>query len=193
MKKYQIILVFLLGLAYVVTSYYDYESVRKEQQAFLSDINISIVDMKKRVIFDSTIIVDANFTFWDMDESSLLKKRKAKKVVVAKSNNDKKLQKEKEVNVNNRIICLEKECWEFLGVLTIGDEMVVTLLSKGQKVKLKTFSVNDMLLEHIRIIGIKGDSLFLKDTKKNKKITLKLFDVDIDKYIPKKSIKEKNE
>ena len=194
MKKYQILLVFIFGLVYTIKSYYDYESVRKEHKSFLSDINISIINIKQRVIFNPDIITDANFTFWDMDESFILKNRKAKKFTeIQKNNTNSQKDKDIDVDVNNRIICLEKECWEFLGVITINDKVIVTLLSQGENVQLKTFNVNDMLLENIMIIGIREDSLFLKDIKKNKKFTLKLFEVDVNKYIPKKSIKEKNE
>jgi hypothetical protein len=195
MTKYKIILVFLSGCFYLLNSYYTYESLRKEQYSFLSDINTSIIDIPKRVIFEPTIISDANFTFWDMKESLILKNRKAKELLDIKkeSKDNKKIGNEKGIDVHNRIICLDQECWELLGIVTINTKTIVTLLSKSKNGKLKTFSVNDMLLEDIKIIGIRGDNLFLKDIKKNKKFSLKLFDIDITKYIPKKSTKGKNE
>lgn len=192
MKKYQFIFIVVVVLLYLLNSYYDYEEIRRTRKAFLSDLNITIVDLPKRLAFDNTLLVDANFTFWDMTESDILKKRKAKDLLLKeKANENSVTKKENSFNLKKRIICLEKQCWEFLGVVTINDKSVVTLLSKENK--LETFHVGDQLLENLTIVEITSEKMLLNNLKKKKKFELKLFDVDMEQYLPKSKKKERNE
>jgi len=193
MKKYQFIFIVVVVLLYLLNSYYNYEKIRRARKAFLSDINISIVDLPKRVAVDNALFVDANFTFWDMKESDTLKKRKKDLLLKEKANEKGVTKKEKDFNLKKRIICLEKQCWEFLGVVTINGKSVVTLLSKGNENKLETFHVGDQLLENLTIIEITSEKMLLNDLKKKKKFELKLFDVDMEHYLPKSKKKERNE
>jgi hypothetical protein len=90
---------------------------------------------------------------------------------------------------------LERECWEFVGIIKVGNRVAVTLLSKRKNSKLETFKIGDYLLENLKIVAIKGDYITLIDTKKGKRFSLRLFDVDISKYRPKRikaNIKELN-
>jgi len=136
--------------------------------------------------------VDANFTFWDMKESDILKRRKEEDLLLnEKANENNMTKKEKNFDIKKRIICLEKQCWEFLGVVTINNKSGVTLLSKENK--LETFHVGDQLLENLTIVEITSEKMLLNDLKKKKKIELKLFDVDMEHYLPKSKKKERNE
>jgi len=191
MKKNQIFLILFILIIYSVWNYYTYESSRTRQQAFLSDLNISVIDMKTYLSIKD-IKTDANHTFWDLEKSDLLLKREEKLALLVKDQNqDKKNNNEAELSLKKRVICLREECWEFFGIVEVNNRPKVTLLSKSQK--LQTFQVHDMLLENIEIIKIRGDELVVKDIKKNKRFSLKLFEVDIMKYLPKSSIKEKND
>jgi len=191
MKKNQIFLILFVLITYSIWNYYTYESSRTRQQAFLSDLNISVIDMKTYLSIKD-IKTDANHTFWDLEKSDLLLKREEKLALLVKDQNqDKKNNNEAELSLKKRVICLREECWEFFGIVEVNNRPKVTLLSKSQK--LQTFQVHDMLLENIEIIKIKGDELVVKDIKKNKRFSLKLFEVDITKYLPKSSIKEKND
>ena len=190
MKKNQILLILFILIIYSVWNYYTYESSRTRQQAFLSDLNISVIDMKTYLSIKD-IKTDANHTFWDLEKSDLLLKREEKLALLAKDQNQDKNNNEAKLSLKKRVICLREECWEFLGIVEVNNRPKVTLLSKSQK--LQTFQVHDMLLENIEIIKIRGDELVVKDIKKNKRFSLKLFEVDIMKYLPKSSIKEKND
>ena len=190
MKKNQIFLILFILNIYSVWNYYTYESSRTRQQAFLSDLNISVIDMKTYLSIKD-IKTDANHTFWDLEKSDLLLKREEKLALLAKDQNQDKNNNEAKLSLKKRVICLREECWEFFGIVEVNNRPKVTLLSKSQK--LQTFQVHDMLLENIEIIKIRGDELVVKDIKKNKRFSLKLFEVDITKYIPKSSIKEKND
>ncbi|CAA6819812.1 MAG: Unknown protein [uncultured Sulfurovum sp.] len=197
MKKYKFILGFFLVLVFLLWSYYDYESLRKDKKAFLSDLNITVIDMNEKLLENNESMYDGNFTLWDMKKSSILESREAKQLLLNDANKSKSdKDKERNLNLKNRVICLEKVCWEFLGIVTINNDVVVTLLSKNtkdKKAKLENFHVNDMLLENVRIIEIKEEGMRLMNLEKNKEINLKLFEVDIEQYRPKKSIKGKNE
>jgi len=191
MKKNQIFLILFIIIPYLVWNYYAYESSRKRQEAFLSDLNISVIDMKAYLSVKH-IKTDANHTFWDLEKSDLLLNREKKLALLAKNQNqDKKNNNEAELSLKKRVICLREECWEFFGIVEINNRPKVTLLSKSNK--LQTFQVHDMLLENIEIINIRGDELVVEDIKKKKRFSLKLFEVDITKYLPKSSIKEKND
>ena len=192
MKKHQVLLILFIIIIYLGWNYYDYESSRKRQQAFLSDLNISVIDMKAYLSVKS-IQTDANHTFWDLEKSSLLLDREKKLKLLTKNQNQnlKKNDDSEEVDLKKRVICLGEECWEFFGIVEINNRPQVTLLSKDKK--LQTFFLNDMLLENIKIIKIRGDELVVEDIKKKKQFSLKLFEVDIHKFLPKKSIKEKND
>jgi len=193
MKKYQIILVLLLPILSLSWAYLDYETLRKNRNVFLSDLNITIIDMQKKLLEKSQSFYDANCTFWEMKSSEILKNREKKQLLEREKNSTNDLKRGKSLNLKNRVICLGKECWEFLGVVTMDNKVTVTLLSKNKASELKTFQLHDMLLENIEIIDIQSDGMNVMNKTTNKKISLKLFEVDIDKYLPKKSIKEKNE
>ena len=191
MKKNQIFLILFIIITYLAWNYYAYESSRKRQQAFLSDLNISVIDMKEYLSIKS-IETDANHTFWDLEKSDILLNREKKLALLAKNQNqDKKNNNDAGVELKKRVICLGEACWEFFGIVEINNRAEVTLLSKDKK--LQTFQVHDMLLENIEIIKIGGDELVVEDIKKKKRFSLKLFEVDITKYLPKASIKEKND
>lgn len=193
MKRYKIILVLLLFLLYFFGKYFDYMKLHKNKNAFLSDFNISIIDMQEKLLEGNQSFYDANFTFWEMRRSKILEKREKELLLARENNKSNALAKEKNLTLTQRVICLGKECWEFLGVLTIDNKTVVTLLSMKKKGKLQNFQLHDMLLKNIEIIDIKSDSMKVIDRKKNKIFNLKLFEIDILKYQPKKNKKEKNE
>lgn len=189
MKKYQILLMLLITILYISWNYYSYESSRKSRQAFLSDFNISVTDMQK-CLSREFIETDVNYTFWDLEKSEALLNREKKMALLSKKKNNAK-SKERELDLKKRVICLGKECWEFLGIVEINNRAEVALLSKDKK--LQTFKVGDILLKNIRIIKIRGDELLLEEIKKRKRFSLKLFEVDSTKYLPKESIKGKND
>ena len=193
MKKNQIIFIILSLFLYLLWSYLSFESLRKDKKAFLSDFNLTIKDMNQMLIEDYNVDATATFTLWDLEKSSILKNRESKIALAIDKNSSKKLINKKNINLKNRTICLEKNCWEFLGVVTSNGETVVTLLSTKPNSRLETFRVNDMLIDNLMIEEIRGEKLLLKDTKEKKEFTLKLFAVDISKYMPKKVKKEENE
>ena len=189
MKKNQIFVTIFIIISYLAWNYYAYESSRKKRQAFLSDLNISVINMKE-YLSTKAIKTDTNCTFWDLKKSNILLDRE-KKLTLSEKSNKKKNPKEAELNLKKRVICLREECWEFFGIVVTDNKPRVTLLSKDKK--LKTFQVDDMLLDGVKIIKIGEDELVIKEIKKHKEFSLKLFEVDIMKYLPKEHIKEKND
>jgi len=187
--RYKIIFVLIFILLYLLNIYIDYIPLNQKRKVYLKDLDISIVDINKTVWVDTNNFFSTSFHDWGLKKSSLLKKRE--KNIKEKSKKDNKLLKIKDKNfdIKNRVVCLDKECWEFMGIIKIGNSLGVTLLSKKKNSKLKTFKVGDLLLNNLKIIDINQETLLLLDMKKNKKISLKLFDVDISKYKPK-NVKE---
>ena len=193
MKKHQFILILSLILLYLLFFYLNYPTP-KDRKVYLSDLNKSIVNLNKKIAIDSENIYPSSYLLWGLKRSKILEKRemktKTKKEIRKKTIKKEKLKKD--IKLVKRTICLEKKCWEFMGVVIIGNKYSVKLLPKEKKSKLETFKVGDSLLEDLMITKIKGESMTLLNKVKNKKITLKLFDVNISQYSPK-TIKEKNE
>jgi hypothetical protein len=189
MKKYQFILTFLVILFYLIGSYFSYSFLRKNIEIKLSDINLTVVNIKKRVSINSKNIYSSTFKLWDLDISKILEERKKELVKQQLSSSDTLALSEKEllsnINSTRRRICLEKECWEFMGIVTVGNRTKVTLLSTDKKPKLKTFSVGDELLEGLTISKLTGDNMIIIHKKDKKKFVLKLFEVNASAYFPK--------
>lgn len=194
MKKYQLILILSLMLLYLVFFYFSY-SMPKQREVYISDLNQTIVNIHQRIAIDSNDIYPSSYLLWGLNKSKLLENREKKelkesnkKVETVKENKS----KEYNVDVKYRTICVEKHCWELVGIMTIDGIQTLTLLSKEKKRKLELFKIGDELLPNIIIEKIKGESMILLNKEKNKEIILKLFDVDLSKYLPKNE-KEKNE
>jgi len=188
MKKYQFILIIFTILIYLLFFYFSYLSVVKERDVYLSDINKSIVNIKERVTVDSELILPSLHTLWGLDKSKLLTKREG---AIEKSKEKKskdlivKEVLENNIDLIKRKICLDKTCWEFMGMVSINNQVEVTLLSSDKKPKLESFSVGDELLEGLIISKIKGDSMTVIHKKDKKVFILKLFEVDASAYLPK--------
>jgi len=163
-----------------------------EREAYLSDLNQSVVNIEDRVVIDTEKIVHSSYSLWGLKRSKLLENRAIK---IEKKLNKTKVKdrpKERNVNVKQRTICVEKRCWEFMGLMSINGIQTLTLLNKEKKSKLELFKVGDELLPKIIIKKIKGESMILQNQENHKKMVLKLFDVNLSQYRPKKS-KEKHE
>ena len=197
MKKYQIILILLAILLYLLKAYFSYNSLRSSKEVRLSDINLTVIDIRKRLFIDSKNFCDSTFKLWDLDISKILEDRKEEDLKMKEllANQNSTLSENKvlaNINASKRKICLEKECWQFMGMITINNKTKVTLLSTDKKPKLETFSVGDELLEGLTITEITGDKMIVVHKKDERKFILKLFEVNASAYFPK-SIKEVNE
>jgi len=198
MKKYQILLMIIATIFYLLWSFFEYESFRKSKEVKLLDMNLTLVDIKKRVDINLEQIYKSNYKLWNLDINKILEERrksekeKHKAEPTQNSFGSLKLEKTANFNLKKRKICLEKKCWEFMGKVTIDNHVKVTLLSTEKKPKLETFSIGDELLNGLFISKIKGDVMIVKDKKKDRKFVLKLFDVNVSAYFPKDR-KESNE
>jgi len=198
MKKYQFSISFIFIFIYLFGLYSEYVSLTKHRKASLHDLQMQTVDMDKLLSVPIDTFHVSSFNEWGIKKSWILEKReKNRKLLEEKMNKDNINSKEiiKNFNLTNRIICLNKTCWEFMGVFKIRNKIRVTLLSKEKKNKLETFKIGDYLLEGLKIKAIKGNTMLLFNEEKNKVLSLKLFDVDISKYYPKEvqNKKEMNE
>jgi hypothetical protein len=196
MKKYQLILILFLVLLYSIFFYFDHLSKVKGREVYLSDLNKSIIDIAQRITIDIEMIYPSSYTVWGLNQSKLLKERE-NKIDENREQTSKKILNEnlleKNVNLSKRVICIDRRCWEFMGVIKLGNQISVTLLSKDKKPKLKTVKVGDELLEGLIICNIKGDSMTVEHIEKKERFTLKLFDIDIKPYLPKKTLKDNHE
>lgn len=188
MKKYQFSISFIFIFIYLLLLYSEYASLHKYRKASLHDLQMQTVDMDKLLSVPLDTFYASSFHEWGIKKSWLLEKREKNRKLLeekmSKVNLDSK-EMVKNFNLTNRIICLNKICWEFMGIIKIKNQIRVTLLSKEKKSKLETFKIGDYLLEGLKIKAIKGDTMLLFDEEKNKVFSLKLFDVDVSKYYPK--------
>jgi len=201
MKKYQIVFALFVWLFFLLSFYLETASSEKNSKVYLEDLNRSVINFQELLSVPSDKIYANNFKLWDMQMSNLLKDRNTQRL---KDKNNKHLKedelkgknmdnfKEQNLNVKYRTICVEKKCWQLMGIMSINGVKSLTLLSKEKKRKLQLFNLGDELLPKIIIKNIKGESMILLNKEKNKEIVLKLFDVDMSQYLPR-IIKEKNE
>ena len=195
MKKYQIIFALVVWLFFLLSFYLETASSQKNSKVYLEDLNRSVTNFQELLSVPSNKIHANDFKLWDMKISKLLEERGNKRLEEDK----KKLKstevnkpKEQNLNVKYRTICVEKKCWQLMGIMSINGVKTLTLLTKEKKTKLQIFKVGEELLPKIIIKDIKGESMILLNKEKNKEIILKLFDVNMSQYLPK-IIKEKNE
>jgi len=195
MKKYQIIFALVVWLFFLLSFYLETASSQKNSKVYLEDLNRSVTNFQELLFIPSEKIYANDFKLWDMKISKLLEDRGNKRL----KEDEKKLKskevnktKEQNIKVKYRTICVEKKCWELMGIMSINGVKTLTLLTKEKKTKLQIFKVGEELLPKILIKDIKGESMILLNKEKNREIVLKLFDVDISQYTPK-IIKEKNE
>ena len=198
MKKYQILLTFLLIIGYLLVAYLEYESYRDSKESKLSDANLSVINIKEKISINSNNLYDSNFKLWDLEINKILQDREKKEHELTLqqlknsrfNTNGNSLKEEfiSNIDLTRRKICLDKKCWKFMGLLTIGNKREVTLLSVEEKPKLETLSVGDALLEELIISEIRGDRMIVVHKKDKRKFTLKLFDVDASEYLPKEKV-----
>ena len=195
MKKYQTVFILSVWLFFLLSFYLKTEPSQKNSKVYLEDLNRSVINFKEFLFIPTKKIYANDFKLWDMKISKLLKEREAKHL----KKDEKKLKnrevdksKEQNLNVKYRTICVEKKCWQLMGIMSINGVKTLTLLSKEKKRKLQIFKVGEELLPKILIKDIKGESMILLNKEKNREIVLKLFDVNMSQYLPK-IIKEKNE
>lgn len=193
MKKYPLILILSLTFLYLLHFYFKQISMVKDREAYLSDLNQTIIDIDKYTIINVKKIYPSSYRLWGLSKSKLLKEREQK--IEKKEDKVKMVDKKKlneNINLIKRKICLNKKCWEFMGMVTINNKMQVTLLSTDKKSKLESFRVGDELLDNLIISQIQGDTMTIIHKKDKKAFILKLFEVNTSAYSPK-NIKEINE
>ncbi len=195
MKKYQTIFTLVVWLFFLLSFYLETASSQKNSKIYLEDLNRSVTNFQELLFIPAEKIHANDFKLWDMKISKLLEERENKRL----KEDEKKLKntevdksKKQNLNVKYRTICVEKKCWQLMGIMSINGVKTLTLLSKEKKTKLQIFKVGEELLPKILIKDIKGESMILLNKEKNREISLKLFDVNMSQYLPK-IIKEKNE
>lgn len=185
MSRYRFFLSFILISFYLIGLYFDTIAFKKIREAKLQDLNTKIVEIQNILTASTEDFHHTLHTLWGLKKNPLLlrrlnEKESSKHLLKVDSSIIKKMR------IKNRVVCLGKECWEFMGIVSSGDSISVTLVSKDKKMKLKIFKVGDFLLKHLKIIHIDFDNVTLFDTHEKKNVKLKLFDVDVSQYSSKK-------
>jgi hypothetical protein len=191
MKKSQYLVFIFLLLGYLYVSYVEYRPLLKIREPKLNDLNISVVNLHKTLNHSSFHFLGTGFAEWGLKKSMLLVQRE-KKTVVKKEKKVQSMKITPSIKRIKRILCLEKKCWEFVGVATINGMDAITLLEKSKNSKLKTLKIGEELLDNLTITAVESESIRLYDKKMKKNIHLKLFDVNMSKYYPKTIPKEKD-
>ena len=187
MKKYKIILILIFFLGYLFSVWTNNSEFYQHKNVKLKDLNISMLDLKTILAIDKDLFIDSNYTSWGLPKSRLLTKRelnKKEKLVSKKVKNN--LHENNLFKSKNKLICLKKRCWEFLGIYTMENYKTVTLQEKKNSSKLLTYCIGDTLIKELKIVDISSTNLVLHDKKNDEKFVLKVFDVNVSKYQNKK-------
>jgi len=187
MKKYKIILLLLFVIIYLTFKYFEFQVYKKDKEIHVSDINISIINIPEKLIISIEDIIPSSHILWDIGINEILIERES----LEKSNKElnslssHSLIIENGAKIQRRTICLNKDCWEFMGMVSVNNDTTVTLLSKNKKNNIKLFKVGDTIFDKLSIVNIKEDSMVVFDSIKDKETTLKLFDINISAYYQK--------
>ncbi|ADN08324.1 hypothetical protein [Sulfurimonas autotrophica] len=84
-------------------------------------------------------------------------------------------------------ICIDKNCYRFLGFYYKAGVPYISFYSKTFKKGLQDFKLHQMLDKTLYIKEIKHNSLFLADKNSSREWQFQLFDVNVTKYKPKDS------
>jgi hypothetical protein len=90
-----------------------------------------------------------------------------------------------EVVQKEQELCIEKNCYRFLGVYFKKQKAYVSFYSKNFKKGIADFTVNEMLQKPFFIKAIKHNKLSIADANNSREWQFTLFDVNVTKYKPK--------
>lgn len=106
----------------------------------------------------------------------------------------KEIKKEKSLVLNitqkGNTICISKSCYKLVGIFKKEDKYFVTLYCKDKKKRLKDYTSGEVIENNIKIGSISSKEVELVSFTDSKKWYFKIFNVEAQKYKPKK---EKNE
>jgi len=196
MKKYQIIFTLTVWMILLLSFYLETVSSQKNRKIYLKDLNKSVTNFNEELKIPIDKIYLNDFKLWDMKISKLLENR-VKKLLLENENELKDMGlnnkiKKQNFNIKYRTICIETQCWQLMGIMSINGIKKLTLLNKKPSSKLQVLNIGDELLPGIIIKNIKGESMILLNKEKNKEFILKLFDIDMSQYLPR-VLKEKDD
>jgi len=82
-------------------------------------------------------------------------------------------------------ICIDKNCYRFLGIYYKAKTPYITFYSKSFTKGLEDFKLHQTLDKTVYIKDINANTLFLADKNSTRKWQFQLFDVNVTKYKPK--------
>jgi len=108
-----------------------------------------------------------------------------------KANDKKKKKKTLKITKKKNQICVDKNCYRFLGLYYKKDKLYITFYSKKFKKRIKDFSLGEELVKPLYLKEFKENRLYIKDKQNNKTWYFDFFNVNTKKYKPK-DINESN-
>ena len=89
------------------------------------------------------------------------------------------------VEKKDKLLCVKKNCYKFLGIYFKKEKPFITFASKNFKHGIKEFTTDENLEHSLYIKNITTSSLSIVDVNTSRGWDFKLFDVNITKYKPK--------
>lgn len=178
MKRNRLFMFFYILLLSMIF-YFEFSETQKDRQDLINQ-NYSIEKNEKiETIFSQYFkpLQENNFTneLWNI----VIKKE-------IQETNITKIQKTViEVELKDKIICIEKKCFRLIGIFKNEEQSKITLYNEKWKKKLKAFSIGDKIYSSIYVRDIRNNKILFTDKNSTREWSLKLFDINSSKYKPK--------
>lgn len=172
---YVIIVILSIFSEYKYSSNLKYESQQKKIYKFQNE----------KVLSNYSYYFDQNITygiFWDMENEELLLKN---------GQDSSKQQKKFKIKFDSTkdSICINTSCNKLLAVKFIEKEPYVIFYNETLNKKIFSLKKGDLLDDYLRVEDILNTKVVIKEPETDNSWTIKLFDVNQTKYLPK----DKNE
>ena len=89
------------------------------------------------------------------------------------------------IKKNKSSLCVNKDCFRFLGLYNKKNDLFVSLYNKNFKSKIKNFIKDENIAYTLYVKNIYKNTVIVADTNSSDEWNFKLFDVNATKYKPK--------
>ena len=173
-KSFYSIIIF----AFIIIVFLSYKTFNEERVSFSKSKYIKELNTTLFLSHQKTFSMLKDFNYlWGVTTPKKVKKKKKKKST-------------KIIQKNNQI-CINKDCYRFLGLYYKKDKIYITFYSKKFKKRIKDFSIGEELARPLYIDSYKNNRLYIKDQLNKKIWYFDFFNVNASKYKPK-DINESN-
>jgi len=175
-KNKKTIIFFIIFLLFIV-----YQEFQKQNHISYKKPPKSILKLDSTILNSYMHLYDANRSlniYWGISEPVVKK-------IIQKKNNKKPhkttIKKQKDKNV----LCINKSCYELMGIYQNKHERFVSLYNKDLNKSLNSYRVGDTICSLLKVTKLKSNLVVFSEINATNKWYFKLFDVNITKYKPK--------